>query len=98
MERNASQNPQDTYCRTRDALEFLYEEAIRNKSYDMAEILLQALACCEQLLDTKYRPAVKSPDAVNCLRFIKEFMDMDDEKKKRLADMLAQLQPSGQPG
>lgn len=91
MERNPAEDPKNSYNRTRDALEYLYEEAIRNKSYDMAEIILQALACCERLLDEKYKPAVKSPDAVNCLRFIKEFMDMDDDKKKRLADMLTQL-------
>ena len=91
MRSNALKTQKDTYSRTRDALEFLYEEAIRNQSYDMAEILLQALACCEQLLDETYRPAVKSPDAINCLRFIKDFMDMDDDKKKRLAETLAQL-------
>jgi hypothetical protein len=91
MKQNTAETPEDTYARTRDAVEFLYEEAIRNKSYDMAEILLQALACCEQLMDDKYRPAVKSPDAVNCLRFIKEFMDMDDAKKKRMAELLADL-------
>lgn len=76
------------YKQTRDALEFLYEEAIRNKSFDMAEIILQALACCEQLLDDTYKPAVKSKDAVNCLNFVQEFLALDDDKKRKIAEIL----------
>lgn len=79
----------ETYAGTRDALVFLYEEAIRNHSFDMAEILLQALAGCEQLVDESYKPALKSNDAISCLSFVKQFISMDNEKKKRLAEMLA---------
>lgn len=80
--------PQNGYRQTRDALEFLYEEAIRNKSYDMAQILLQALACCEQLLDETYKPAISSPDAVNCLNFVRSFLELDDDKKQKIAQIL----------
>ena len=78
----------ETYLGTRDALVFLFEEAIRNQSFDMAEILLQALAGCEQLIDDSYNPMLKSNDAISCLNFVRQFVSMDNEKKKRLAEML----------
>lgn len=88
----ARQKQQNQYRQTRQALEFLYEEAIRAKSFELAEILLQSLAGCEQLIDANYRPALASKDAESCLFFVRSFVNMEPAERDKVFRMLKVLQ------
>jgi hypothetical protein len=44
-------NDEDALVSTKDALRFLYEEALRNNHYAIAVILQDTLNVCEEIID-----------------------------------------------
>ena len=80
------------YQQIRNALEFLYEESLRARSFELAEVILQALAGAEKLKDNAYNPAIGSKDALRILEFIQVFVQMSPENKLSVARVLSAME------
>ena len=77
-----------SYAQTKAALEFLYQESLRNKSPELAAILQQSIQHCESLIEGDVVQLGDAADAIYCMKFIKAFMNLDTESKRNLIHML----------
>lgn len=48
-QRSENSRPEDSLASTKLALRFLYQEALRNNHFAVAEILQETLECCDKI-------------------------------------------------
>ena len=82
-----------SYSQTKAALEFLYQESLRNKSPELAAILKQSIQHCENLIEGDVVQLGDAADAIYCMKFIKAFMALDAGAKRSLVTMLFAEEP-----
>lgn len=74
--------------KTKDVLEFLLEEALRNKQTELALILQETINCCSSIVSGK--PSKMSPaDAYYTLLFLKNFFELDFQERAKMLELLA---------
>jgi hypothetical protein len=80
------------YLYTRRALQFLYEENIRNQNIGVSTILHEAITYCDAVMKGKSTPDTKFQDAELCVKFIKGFLSLYEKDKLRLINTLCNIE------
>lgn len=77
-----------SYSQTKSALEFLYQESLRNQSPELAAILQQSIQHCESLIEGNVIQLGNASDAIYCVKFIKAFVGLDIDAKQSVLQAL----------